>query len=133
MLHPETAKYFGVEVQPGRFAKYLVCTFGWVQSMYYVNKLFAIFKRHMRREFGMAVWSHVDDFAAAFQSPREAIRARDKQVAPTMKRLGMCREAEKGQWSQPSQETTIYGLLVNTVGPFNRGLVTIPPGKVKGM
>ena len=133
MLHPETAKYFGVEVQPVRFAKYLVCTFGWVQSMYYVNKLFAIFKRHMRREFGMAVWSHVDDFAAAFQSPREAIRARDKQVAPTMKRLGMCREAEKGQWSQPSQETTIYGLLVNTVGPFNRGLVTIPPGKVKDL
>jgi hypothetical protein len=24
MLHPDTAKYFGVEVQPGRFARYLV-------------------------------------------------------------------------------------------------------------
>ena len=97
MLHPETTKYFGVEVQEGRFAKYLVCTFGWVPSMYYVNKLFAIFKRHMRRQFGMAVWSHVDDFAAAFPSQWEAIRARDKSVAPTMRRLGMYREKSKGQ------------------------------------
>ena len=133
MLHPETTKYFGVEVQEGRFAKYLVCTFGWVQSMYYVNKLFAIFKRHMRRQFGMAVWSHVDDFAAAFPSQWEAIRARDKYVAPTMRRLGMYREKSKGQWDYPAQETTIYGFVVNTVGPFGRGLVAISPGKVKGL
>ena len=61
---------------------------------------------------------------------RAAIRARDKVVAPLMRRLGMSREKEKGQWDCPAQETTIYGFIVNTVGPFNRGLVTIPSAKV---
>ena len=133
MLHPETSRYFGVEVTPGRYAKYLVCTFGWVQSMYYVNKLFAIFKRHLRRQYRIGVWSHVDDFAAAFPSLREAIRARDKVVGPVMQRLGMSREKDKGQWDQPAQETTIYGFLVNTVGPYGRGLVTIPQAKVEDL
>ena len=101
---------------------------GWVQSMYYVNKLFAIFKRHMHRQFGIAVWSHVvltwktlhhrsSYVPVTFQWPREAIRARDKQVAPTM----LCTASasvrddpqnRKGsvEWhrSQPSQETAIY-------------------------
>ena len=80
MLHPETTRYFGVEFQPGHYAKYLVCTFGWVQSMYYVNKLFAIFTRHLRWQHGIAVWSHVDDFAAAFKTLRAAVRARDRAV-----------------------------------------------------
>ena len=133
MLHPETTRYFGVEFQPGRYAKYLVCTFGWVQSMYYVNKLFAIFKRHLRWQHGIAVWSHVDDFAAAFKTLREAVRARDRAVGPLMRRLGMSREKEKGQWDSPAQEATIYGFLVNTVGPFGRGLVTIPPAKVSDL
>jgi len=133
MLHPEVTRYFGVEVERGRFAKYLVCPFGWVQSMYYVNKLFAIFKRHMRRAFQIAVWSHVDDFAAAFPSRMAAVRARDKQVAPTLRRLGMFREKDKGQWDCPSQETTIYGFLINTVGPFGRGLVSISPSKVEDL
>ena len=133
MLHPETTRYFGVEFQPGRYAKYLVCTFGWVQSMYYVNKLFAIFKRHLRWQHGIAVWSHVDDFAAAFKTMRAAIRARDKAVGPLMRRLGMSREKEKGQWDSPAQEATIYGFLVNTIGPFGRGLVTIPPAKVSDL
>ena len=101
--------------------------------MYYVNKLFAIFKRHMRRVLQIAVWSHVDDFAAAFPSQMAAVRARDKQVAPTLRRLGMFREKDKGQWDCPSQETTIYGFLINTVGPFGRGMVSISPGKVENL
>ena len=40
---------------------------------------------------------------------------------------------DKGQWDQPAQETTIYGFLVNTVGPYGRGLVTIPQAKVKDL
>ena len=71
------------------------------------------------------------DFAAAFPSQMAAVRARDKQVAPTLRRLGMFREKDKGQWDCPSQETTIYGFLINTVGPFGRGMVPISPGKVE--
>ena len=50
-----------------------------------------------------------------------------------MRRLGMYREKSKGQWDCPAQETVIYGFVVNTVGPFGRGLVTISPGKVKDL
>jgi hypothetical protein len=128
MLDYWTSLFFGFEFER-KFYRYRVCTFGWVKSMYFFNKLMAVFKQYLRRQFKLAVWSHVDDFACPQPSRALAAMARDNIVGPTLDFLGLIREPSKGHWDEPTQRPIIYGFEIDTVGVDGRGLVSIPDNK----
>jgi hypothetical protein len=128
MLDYWTSLFFGIEFE-GKYYRYRVATFGWVRSMYFFNKMMAVFKQYLRRQFSQSVWSHVDDFAAMFNSADHAASIRDLVIQPVMDLLGIVREPSKGCWNNPTTKPVIYGFEVDTIGLDGRGLVTVPDDK----
>jgi hypothetical protein len=134
MLSAFLSRYFGIELD-GQHFMYTVLTFGWSRSMYFFNTLMEVAKRHWRKEFGVIVWSHVDDFCSVHSSKAEAISIRDRVLGPEMDALGLVREPSKGSWDHPTQQPMIYGFLVDLAWVSNHGLglITIPDHKVEDL
>ncbi len=74
---------------------------------------------------GVVVVSYVDDFAVAAPTREIAQRIRDEIIGPMLKRLGLVRALDKGEW-EPSTTFKFLGFQLDSV----KGLVLVPQEKM---
>lgn len=106
-LHPDMRDFF-VFRYGGRCYRCVALPFGWGRSGWWFVKLLRPFVRHVREKLGYRVLPYVDDFLIAPSPPgrvageEDCERAR-KELGRLMRRLGLWRHPEKGEWTGSRQ------------------------------